>query len=370
MIVACRLFLCNMHLQHIRLVGFKNYDEAEFRFIPTVNCITGPNGKGKTNLLDAIHYLCLCKGFLNPVDSQNIRHGAPFFVIEGEFWREGKEEQIFCGLKRGMKKQFKRNKKEYERLADHIGLFPVVVISPLDHVLLTGGSEERRKFTDSLIAQFDHSYLEDLMAYNRLIAQRNALLKHFFESRKFDRETLHVYNEQLIPYGNAVYQRRKDFIERFTPVFSALYNYLSGQAEEVTLMYESHLHNGDFGTLLNEALEKDRLMQYSTVGVHKDDLIFQLNGYPVRKFGSQGQQKTYLTALKLAEHDFLAQMKGFAPILLLDDIFDKLDSDRVGKLIHKVSEEGFGQVFITDTGKEKLSAIFDKFGITSSFIHP
>jgi len=358
-----------MHLEWLHILNFKNYEEQEFSFIPGVNCISGDNGRGKTNLLDAIHYLCFSKGFLNPVDSQNIRHDAPFFMLEGMFWREGREEHLYCGLKRGQKKQFKRNKKEYERLSDHIGLFPLVVISPLDSVLVTGGSEERRKFVDSLISQFDHTYLDALIAYNRVLQQRNALLKRMAEQRSFDGETLDVYDEQLSVYGAPIFEKRMAFLDEFTEVFNRYYHFLAGEGEVVSMTYDSQLGDDrSFTDLLLQCREKDRAVQYTSSGIHRDDLEFRLNTFPIKRFGSQGQQKSYLTALKLAEHDYLGRKMGFNPILLLDDIFDKLDAGRVGRLVTKVSEEGFGQVFITDTGKEKISQVFDKFGVNASFI--
>jgi DNA replication and repair protein RecF len=359
-----------MFLQQLHLLGFKNYQEGEFSFIPGINCVVGPNGKGKTNLLDAIHYLCISKGFLNPVDSQNIAHQQPFFVIEGTFWMEGRDELIYCGLKKGAKKILKRNKKEYERLSDHIGLFPVVVISPLDSILLTGGSDERRRWMDSLISQFSHTYLENLITYNKIIVQRNALLKRMYESRMVDKDTLQIYNEQLTPLANLIHEARSAFMSDFIPMFNQIYQMLSATDETASIQYESQLNTLPIEKLLEDAFEKDRILQYTTVGIHKDDLDFILNDYPIKKFGSQGQQKTFLTALKLAEHDYLKKSKGFAPILLLDDIFDKLDTARVSNLIKKVSEEEFGQVFITDTGKEKISAIFNTFEITANFITP
>lgn len=358
-----------MYLQHLHLLNFKNYEDREFRFVPGINCITGDNGVGKTNLLDAVHYLCFSKSFMNPADSQNILHQAPFFVVEGTFWREGREELLYCALKRGQKKQFKRNKKEYERLSDHIGLFPLVVISPLDAVLVTGGSEERRRFMDSLISQFDHAYLDQLIAYNRVLQQRNALLKQMAQSRMNDPDTLEIYNEQLVMYGEALHQRRQAFIQDFIPVFSRYYTLIAGTGEQAGLAYSSHL-GGEmaFADLLRQSADRDRALQYTSVGIHKDDLEFRLNDFAMKRFGSQGQQKSYLTALKLAEHEYLERKTGFGPILLLDDIFDKLDAQRVGRLIAEVGREGFGQVFITDTGKEKISGLFSKFGVNATFI--
>lgn len=357
-----------LYLEKIHLLQFKNYEDSEFSFVSGVNCITGDNGKGKTNLLDAIHYLCFSKSFLNPVDSQNIQHDAPFFVLEGFFQRDGREEQLYCALKRGQKKQLKRNKKEYDRLADHIGLFPLVVISPLDGVLVTGGSEERRRFIDSLISQFDHSYLDTLIAYNRVLQQRNALLKQIAERRSNEDDTLEVLDLQLAGLGVQVHQARTGFTSEFMEVFNRYYELVSGNQEQVSFEYISQLNDQDFVQVLKAQRDKDKRMQYTTAGVHKDDLDFKLGGFPIKRFGSQGQQKTYLAALKLAEHEFLGRKTGLQPILLLDDIFDKLDHQRVGRLIQKVSEEGVGQVFITDTGNEKISDVFRKFEVNASFV--
>lgn len=357
-----------MYLKKIHLLNFKNYEDSEFSFDYGVNCITGANGKGKTNLLDAIHYLCFSKSFLNPTDSQNILHDAPFFMIEGNFFRFDSDELIYCGLKRGQKKQLKRNKKEYERLSEHIGLFPLVVISPLDSVLITGGSEERRKFTDSLIAQFNKPYLEHLINYNRILYQRNALLKQMAETRKVQSETLDILDEQLVAEGNEVFNTRSLFINEFVHLFNKYYQKISDSEEIAGLEYQSQLLDTDFETLIKKYREKDLRFQYTTIGTHKDDLELLLNTYPVKRFGSQGQQKTYLAALKLAEHEYLSIKTGIRPILLLDDIFDKMDDQRVGRLVSIVGKKDFGQIFITDTGNQHISDVFHNFGVHASFI--
>lgn len=347
-----------MFLKQISLVNFKNYSEASLNFDAGVNFFTGDNGEGKTNLLDAIHYLSLCKSYFNPIESQNIQHEQDFFMVQGVFDLDGNEEQIYCGLKRNQKKVFKRNKKEYDRLADHIGLLPVVVISPTDTNLIVEGSEERRKFIDSIIAQFDRTYLEDLIAYNRVVSQRNALLKLFFKTRRFDPASLEIWDEQMIPLAQAIYEKRKSFISEFIPIFGRYYRFLSSEKEQVDIRYQSDLAEGDFWNTLKESLEKDRQMQYSTAGIHKDDLVFTIGGYPVKRFASQGQQKSFLISLKLAQFDFIKEIKGVKPILLLDDIFDKLDDQRVRKLMELVSHQNFGQIFITDTHPERIQSIF------------
>jgi DNA replication and repair protein RecF len=284
-------------------------------------------------------------------------------VVQGIFeFKEG-EENIYCGLKRNQRKVFKRNKKEYERLADHIGLLPVVIISPTDANLITEGSEERRKFIDSIIAQYDRLYLDDLITYNRIISQRNALLKLFFKTRKFDEASLMIWDEQMLPLAQAIHEKRKAFIEEFTPIFGKYYRYISDAKEEVQIQYQSHLNEGSFFDTLRDSLEKDRQMQHSTVGVHKDDLVFTIGGYPVKRFASQGQQKSFLTSLKLAQFDFIKDIKQVKPILLLDDIFDKLDDNRVKKLMELVSHHNFGQIFITDTHPQRIQAIFDEIEV-------
>ena len=352
-----------MFLQKLSLLNFKNYEDAELSFSKGANAFVGGNAEGKTNLLDAIHYLAMCKSYFNPIDTQNIKHDGDFFVVQGTFVLANNEENIYCGLKRNQRKVFKRNQKEYERLADHIGLFPVVMISPTDTGLITEGSEERRKFIDSIIAQFDRQYLEDLIHYNKVLSHRNSLLKQFSQSGKFDQSSLEIWDEQLIAFAEKIYSKRIEFTNRFLPIFRKYYQYISGDKEHVSVVYESHLNNGDFGNLLKEVLEKDRIMRYSTAGIHKDDLLFTIENYPVKRFASQGQQKSFLIALKLAQFDFVKDVKKMKPVLLLDDVFDKLDETRVKRLMELVSNDNFGQIFITDAHPERVSKIFDDIQI-------
>jgi DNA replication and repair protein RecF len=351
-----------MYLKKLSILNFKNYPEAEMEFSNHVNCLTGNNGEGKTNVLDAIHYLSFCKSFFNSIDRQNILHEAPFFLIQGTYISDEKEEEIYCGLKRNQKKQFKRNKKEYQRLADHIGLFPLVMISPADSELITEGSESRRRFIDSVVAQFDRAYLDDLISYNKVLSHRNALLKQFADSRKFDIESLEIWDAQLIDYGTKVHEKRQKFITSFIPIFQKYYELISGGREQVGVNYISHLNDSTFSAALIKALNRDRAMEYSTVGIHKDDLDFTINGYPLKKFASQGQQKSFLIALKLAQFDFIKNIKNTTPILLLDDIYDKLDDLRVKQLMELVCSENFGQIFITDTHPSRLAEIFKNTG--------
>ena len=349
-----------MWLQKLSLLNFKNYSEAELNFSATVNAFTGNNGAGKTNLLDAIHYLSLCKSYFNPIDGQQIRHNHDFFMVQGTFARDKQDEVISCGLKRGQKKLFKRNKKEYQRLADHIGLFPLVMISPNDISIIIEGSEERRRFVDNAISQTDHAYLDELILYTRNLQNRNALLRQIAVSGKYDPELLDIYDSQLVLSGNRIFAKRRAFMDVFTEIFNKHYEYLSENAETVELVYESPLMKADFAELIKQTLERDRILERTTVGIHKDDLVFSIGGMPLKKFGSQGQQKSFLIALKLAQYTFLQQQKGFKPLLLLDDIFDKLDESRTRKLMKMVSDKDFGQIFITDTSRKRIEHVFNE----------
>ena len=352
-----------MWLQKLSVINFKNYSEAELSFSQTVNAFTGNNGAGKTNLLDAIHYLSLCKSYFNPMDSQQIKQGEDLFIIQGSFKKDEKDETIYCGLKRAQKKVFKRNKKEYQRLADHIGSFPLVMISPNDISLIIEGSEERRKFIDNVISQTDSSYLDELIIYNKNLLNRNALLRQIAVSGKYDPSLMEIYDQQLIISGTRIFEKRKVFMLQFRDIFNKHYRYLSEEAEEVELVYDSPLLLNDFPTLLKRNLERDRILERTTAGIHKDELSFTIHGMALKKFGSQGQQKSFLIALKLAQYSFLYQEKGFEPLLLLDDIFDKLDSRRTTKLMQMVSDKDFGQIFITDTSRERVESIFEKLKV-------
>ena len=352
-----------MYLKKLSIVNFKNYEQAEFLFSDRINCFVGDNGVGKTNLMDAIHYLALTKSFFNAVDSQNIKHGRDFAVIQGDFIRDERLEAIYCGIQRNKRKQFRRNKKDYQKLSEHIGLLPLVMISPADSSLILEGGEERRKFINSVIAQFDRNYLENLIQYNHALIQRNKLLKDIDNSENFDRDYLSVWDEQLIAYGQKIFESRKDFIEKLLPVFTKFYRTISGEKEEVELIYESQLYEKDLRSLLINSLRKDLILQYTTAGVHKDELDLKLGGYSLKKTGSQGQQKTFLVALKLAKFDFIKNICKMNPILLLDDIFDKFDHFRVEQIIRLVAENNFGQIFITDTSISHLKKILEEINI-------
>lgn len=347
-----------MHLRDISVVNFKNYEEASLTFSPQINCFTGLNGSGKTNLLDAVHYLCACKSYFNPIDSQNVKHDMPFLVVQGTFEKHGQNQEVYCGVKPGQRKVFRRNQKDYDRLADHIGIFPAVVISPYDADLISEGSEERRKFLDSIISQFNRNYLEDLIRYNKALLQRNRLLRAFALNRYFDEDALEIWDIQLIDAGNRIHQARQEFIHDFNPRFLSLYADISGKQDNVSLNYRSELEGADFAALLANSREKDRFLQRTDVGIHRDDLIFGIDSHPLKKFGSQGQQKSFLIALKLAQFDHIRDLTGSKPILLLDDIFDKIDDRRVAYLMELVSRHNFGQIFISDTHDERIPLLF------------
>jgi DNA replication and repair protein RecF len=349
-----------MHLKSLSLISFKNYDEALLEFSSTINCFVGNNGSGKTNLLDAIYYLCFCKSYFNSVDTQNILHDKPFFVVEGVFQRNEQPEKVFCAVKKGQKKIVKRNNKEYDKLVDHIGVFPLVIISPSDRDLIVEGSDTRRKFMDGVIAQSNKVYLQNLLKYNQVLSQRNALLKYFAANRIYDPLSIQIYNEQMIDLASSIYNARVDFMKSFTPVFQKYYRAISDSTELVDLVYRSQLHEQSLTELLKESLTKDKILQYTTCGTHKDDLLFKIGDYSIKKQGSQGQQKTYLIALKLAQFDFIKNLVGYKPLLLLDDIFDKLDDARVEAIVSLVSEHHFGQIFITDTHKSRTQEIVQK----------
>ncbi|MEM1338147.1 MAG: DNA replication/repair protein RecF [Bacteroidota bacterium] len=346
-----------MFIKRLSLINYKSFDAQNWVFEPTINCFVGNNGVGKTNVLDAIYHLSFGKSYFNPVATQNISHGADFFVIEGEFEKDGRTEKIVCSMKRGMKKIIKRNGKNYEKLSEHVGVLPAVIISPADRDLIIEGSETRRKFIDGVISQSDKDYLQTLIKYNRVLAQRNSLLKYFSLNHTFDQDTLAVYNDQLHEYGTSIFKKRKAFLEVFIPIFKAQYATISSKEEAIDLHYATKLEAQDLLVLLEQCIDKDRALQYTTVGIHKDDLDFTIAGYPIKKFGSQGQQKSFLVALKLAQFHFVKEQSKTTPILLLDDIFDKLDENRVAHLVALVKKEQFGQLFISDTHVERTESV-------------
>lgn len=346
-----------MYLKNLSIINFKNISEQQLTFDKKVNGFIGKNGVGKTNILDAIYYLAYTKSYFNPIAVQNIRHNEDFFVIDGCFQNEGKEELVVCSLKKGQKKTVKRNGKVYERMSDHIGLIPMVMISPSDQDLISEGSEVRRKFIDTVISQHNAVYLQELIQYQKIISQRNALLKYFALNHTFDATTLEIYDEQLVRLGTSIFKERTVFMEQFVPIFHKYHQKITYGEEEVALKYSSALFENEMEQILKNTLAKDRVLQYTSAGIHKDDLFFELSGYPLKKYGSQGQQKSFLIALKLAHFDFIKKHNNTLPILLFDDIFDKLDAYRVQQIIDLVNDETFGQLFITDTHKERTELI-------------
>ena len=346
-----------MFLKRISLLNYKNFSEATFELDAKINCFVGKNGIGKTNILDAIYHLANGKSYFNPLAVQNIKHNEEFFVVDGEFEKNERTEQILCSLKRGQKKILKRNGKVYEKFSNHIGFIPLVIISPADNDLIIEGSETRRKFIDNVISQLDSSYLQQLIHYQKIISQRNALLKYFALNHVFETDTLYIYNEQLNSLGQVIFEKRQKFLLDFIPIFNKYHREITNSAETVQLVYQSDLFEKDTLTLLEENINKDRALHFTSVGVHKDDLSFEIDNHPIKKFGSQGQQKSFLIALKLAQFDFVKKQSGEKPILLFDDIFDKLDEFRVSKIIEMVNNEEFGQLFISDTHPERTENI-------------
>ena len=345
-----------MILNSISIINYKNLRAVNLQLSPKTNCFIGHNGSGKTNFLDALYYLSFCRSAYNPIDSQLITHEQDFFVLEGDYISEaGEAENVYCGMKRGSKKQVKRNKKAYKRLSQHIGLIPLVLVSPADAALIDGGSEERRRLMDMVIAQYDTTYIEALTRCNKALQQRNALLRMEAEP---DLALLELWEEEMAAQGKVVYAKRADFVEEFIPVFQSIHERISGGSERVSLRYISHCQRGDLLDVIRKDRHKDRAVGYSLHGVHRDDLEMLIDGYQLKREGSQGQSKTYALAMKLAQFDFLKRTASkTTPLLLLDDIFDKLDSQRVERIVELVSGDSYGQIFITDTTREHLDRI-------------
>jgi len=346
-----------MHLKNLSLLNYKNLRTAEFDFDEKINCLVGNNGVGKTNVLDSIYHLSFGKSYFNPVTSQNINHDSDFFVIEGEFEKNDKTEKILASAKKGQKKIIKRNNKAYDKVSDHIGFIPTVIISPADRDLIIEGSETRRKFMDGVISQSDQAYLNKLLQYTKLVSQRNSLLKYFAANNTFERDTLEVYNLQMSSLGQDLFEKRKGFLKEFIPIFNKRYADITNNKELVDINYKSQLFDKSLSNLLEENLQKDMALQYTSVGTHKDDLSFEIEGHPIKKFGSQGQQKSFLIALKLAQFDFIKQISKVNPILLLDDIFDKLDENRVAHIVALVATDELGQIFLSDTHADRTEKV-------------
>ena len=355
-----------MILRKLSILNYKNIREADLTFSDKLNCFIGLNGQGKTNIMDAIYLLSFTKSAFNIVDSQNITHDADMALVQGHYQPstvncQPSTVQVSCGLKRGVKKQFRLDKTDYKRLIDHIGLIPLVMVCPEDSELIAEGSDERRRFLNVVISQQDKTYIEYLTSYNALLKQRNALLKQLAD-RADEREDgdglLAVYEQQMAPLAQAVYNVRKEFIEAFIPVFQSVYAEIAEDAEQVSLRYISQLQNRDLKEAYVATRQRDMILGWTSQGVHKDELEMTLGGFPIKREGSQGQNKTYAISMKLAQFDFLRKtISSTTPLLLLDDIFDKLDASRVEKIVNLVAGDSFGQIFITDTNRDHLDQI-------------
>lgn len=346
-----------MYLTNFKLTNFKTYAELDVDFCSNINCLVGNNGVGKTNLLDAVYYLSFCKSFFNSIDSQNIRQGEDFFAIHGSYRFEQDQVTVSCIQKKGQPKQVRWNKKSYKTFGEHIGRIPLVIISPVDQNIIMGGSELRRKFVDGVISQTDKGYLDHLLQYQKALDQRNRLLKQFYEDRQWDEPSIAIWDEQLVRHGQVLYQGRKEFLDDFRPLFADYYSWITNSQEAAVLGYVSRSEI-PLEQQLQEARQNDKYALYTTVGPHKDDLELAIGDFNIKKFGSQGQQKTFVLALKLAQFEYIYRRCGQKPILLLDDIFDKLDMLRVTQLIHLVGSDRFGQVFLTDTQPGRVENIF------------
>ncbi|MBS1680537.1 MAG: DNA replication and repair protein RecF [Bacteroidetes bacterium] len=358
-----------MVLQDLKLFNFKNYSEANLRFEQPLTCFLGSNGSGKTNLLDAIHYLSFTKSAVNPSDAQNIKLGESQFMIKGLFKMNEKTKEVVCSFQQGQKKIIREDGLDCQKFSEHVGKYPVVLIVPQDIELIWDGSEVRRNFFDSLLSQIDHGYLENLIVYANFLKQRNSTLKMFAERGQTDHDLLASYNEKIIPAAKFIFKKRKEFLQEFIPTFQRHYQNLSdSKLEKMDIQYRSDLEGTDFTELLTKNLPRDLLLQRTGSGIHRDDFLFLLNGNEVKRFGSQGQQKSFLIALKLAEFQTIAEKKKFKPLLLLDDIFDKLDDIRIDKILKLVSEDTFGQLFITDARPARCREIIDRMSLKAGVV--
>ena len=350
-----------MHLESIGLNNFKNYESLKIDFSKEINCLVGKNGSGKTNLLDAIYYLCITKSAFNPQDNQCAFHGQDYFSLRGKIILSDRTHTLVCGLQLGKKKLIKLDEKPYKKASEHIGKFPVVLIAPNDTDVIRNGSEDRRRFFDGIISQTSQSYLNDLIQYNHVLKQRNSLLKQFADRDFFDAALLQQYTDQLIEIGQRIYEVRKGFTQAFRPLVQKHYALLSEESEQVDLQYESDFGQ-DIAALFKQSQKKDLILKRTNVGIHKDEFLFEMEGELIKKFGSQGQQKSYLIALKLAHFDYIFTETEIKPMLLLDDIFDKLDDFRITKLMEMVASDAFGQIFVTDARPERSQKIFEAIG--------
>ncbi len=356
-----------MYLHKLNLLNFKNYENVEAEFCEKINFISGLNGSGKTNLLDAIHYLALTKSHFNNIDYENIRHNSEMAIIQGIFIMNNDiYEEILCYIQKNKKKILKRNKKEYQKLSDHIGFIPLVIVSPTDHEIIIDTGEERRKFINNIISQYNKDYLETLINYNKILAQRNKALKNI-EKVGFSKETIEIYDFKLSNYANTIVKYRKEFFHQFIPIFRKFYELIANNNEKVDIIYESTIVEYDMIELLKQNIEKDLILGYTTVGPHKDIIKFILNNHDIKRIGSQGQQKTFTIALKIAQYEFLKEKRKVKPIILLDDIFDRLDEKRVNHLVSMISNDNFGQIFITHTDENIFKILLKNINVETKF---
>ena len=353
------------YLKKISIINYKNIVDKEYNLDPKINCFVGNNGVGKTNILDSIYHLALGKSYFNLRNDQLINKNEDFMVIDGLFDLNGKKENIICSIKRGDKKNLKRNGKTYKKFSHHIGLIPVVLISPYDNDLINEGSSERRKFIDSIISQNNKEYLINLIAYSRVIQNRNSLLKQYNKSVDFDLDTIKIYDDQIIKLSEPIFMARKNFFNDFKDLVIEKYDQISENQEKISIEYKSDLFDSEIKNLIENSFQKDVILQYTSSGIHKDDFIFNLDGSRIKKFGSQGQQKSFLIALKLAQFEYLKNKTGNSPILLLDDIFDKLDLIRVKRIVEIVNSTNFGQLFLSDTDRERIEKVLSSLNLSS-----
>ena len=353
------------YLKKISIINYKNIVDKEYNLDPKINCFVGNNGVGKTNILDSIYHLALGKSYFNLRNDQLINKNEDFMVIDGLFDLNGKKENIICSIKRGDKKNLKRNGKTYKKFSNHIGLIPVVLISPYDNDLINEGSSERRKFIDSIISQNNKEYLINLIAYSRVIQNRNSLLKQYNKSVDFDLDTIKIYDDQIIKLSEPIFMARKNFFNDFKDLVIEKYDQISENQEKISIEYKSDLFDSEIKNLIENSFQKDVILQYTSSGIHKDDFIFNLDGSRIKKFGSQGQQKSFLIALKLAQFEYLKNKTGNSPILLLDDVFDKLDLIRVKRIVEIVNSTNFGQLFLSDTDRERIEKVLSSLNLSS-----
>jgi DNA replication and repair protein RecF len=352
-----------LRIKDISLLQFKNYSRVSFSFEERIVGICGNNGVGKTNLLDALYYLCFTKSYFSRSDQQAVHRGAAGFRLEAHLEKEGRMTEVVCILRETGKKEFLADGEPYEKFSRHIGRFPCVIIAPDDIQIITGASEERRRFLDALLSQLDAAYLQQLIDYNKILQQRNGFLKSLTERRLTDRALLEVYDGQLVRSGEQIFERRRQFLASFLPLAGRYYTLIAGAEEPISLGYESQLLYGGFAELLRQGLERDLALQRSGVGIHRDDIGLAYADLPFKTMASQGQRKSLLFALKLAEYETLKREKGFSPLLLLDDVFEKLDEFRMRNLLDRVCVQDNGQIFITDTHSERIRRELDGLGV-------